>query len=232
MHPPESTNYEKFQTRNPIVRRLIDRFYDRVAATIAPLGVASALDAGCGEGETLVRLAGLLPPRVAAVDVSEEAVRFAAQRLPSVDVARHSIENLPFADDSFELVVCLEVLEHLSEPEAALAELARVSAGHLVVSVPHEPWFRVGSLLRGNYMGSLGNHPEHVNHWNARSLRAFLEPHLDVISLDESLPWLIAHCAPRSEARSRPRARLARRRRRRRRGRGGRRPPSEPAGRR
>lgn len=196
-HPPESTNYEKFQTQNPVVRRLIDRFYDRVSATVGPLDATSVLDAGCGEGETLTRLDGLLPDRVAAVDLSEEAVLFASRRLPSVDVTRHSIEDLPFEDDSFELVICLEVLEHLPEPGRALRELARVSAGNLVISVPHEPWFRLGSLLRGKYVRGLGNHPEHVNHWNRGTLRAFLESHLAVTSVTGSFPWLIAHCAPR-----------------------------------
>jgi 2-polyprenyl-3-methyl-5-hydroxy-6-metoxy-1,4-benzoquinol methylase len=188
------TNYEKFQTRNPVVRHLIGRFYDRIRTVVEPLEPLSVLDAGCGEGETLARLDGVLPTRAVAVDVSADAVAFTAKRFPEVEVTRHSVDDLPFADDSFELVVCLEVLEHLSDPATALTELARVGTGHLVVSVPHEPWFRIGSLLRGQYVRSFGNHPEHVNHWNPRSLRAFLESRIEVVSLRGSFPWLIAVC--------------------------------------
>lgn len=191
---PQSSNYEKFQTGNPVVRRLIDRFYERLLAVVEPLGAGSLLDAGCGEGETLARLGDALPPRTVAVDLSPEAVEFTARRLPRVEVSRASVLDLPFADAGFDLVVCLEVLEHIESPDAALAELARVSGEHLVVSVPHEPWFRAGSLLRGKYLCGLGNHPEHVNHWNPRTLRAFLEPRLEVVSLERSFPWLIAHC--------------------------------------
>jgi 2-polyprenyl-3-methyl-5-hydroxy-6-metoxy-1,4-benzoquinol methylase len=193
----ESTNYEKFQTGNPVVRRLIERFYERLFATIGTEPPASLLDAGCGEGETLARLDGSLPERTVAVDLSAEAVEFTRQRLPGVEVDCRCVESLPYEDRSFDLVLCLEVLEHVPEPAAAVAELARVTGGRLVVSVPHEPWFRLGSLMRGKYLRGLGNHPEHVNHWNPRSLRAFLEQQMEVVSLRGSFPWLIAECRPR-----------------------------------
>jgi 2-polyprenyl-3-methyl-5-hydroxy-6-metoxy-1,4-benzoquinol methylase len=192
---PTSTNYEKFQTANPVVRRLIERFYARVAEIVEPLRPASVLDAGCGEGETIARLRPLLGERIAAVDISAEAVEFTAARLPNVAVSRESVLDLPFADGEFDLVLCLEVLEHLDDPRAAAAELARVGSGRVVISVPHEPWFRLGSLLRGKYVSTLGNHPEHVNHWNPRTLAATLGSTLEVRSVSRSLPWLIADCS-------------------------------------
>lgn len=190
----QSTNFAKFQTGNPLVRHLIDRFYQRLRENIEPLGAASLLDAGCGEGETLVRLGSALPQRTVAVDLSRTAVELAAERLPHVDVGRESVLDLPFADASFDLVLCLEVLEHIDKPDAALVELSRVSAEHVLISVPHEPWFRAGSLLRGKYLRGMGNHPEHVNHWNPRSMRTFLQQQLEVVSLERSFPWLIARC--------------------------------------
>jgi SAM-dependent methyltransferase len=200
----ESTNFEKFQTGNPIVRRLIDRFYDRLLAIVESQHASSILDAGCGEGETLARLGSSLPPRSVAIDLSEEAVAFTAQRLPRVEVQRQSIDDLPFPDASFDLAICLEVLEHLPDPSAGLNELARVAADDVVISVPHEPWFRLGSLMRGKYLRGLGNHPEHVNHWRAHSLRAFLERRFEEVSVEGSFPWLIAHCrAPRLATRDR-----------------------------
>ena len=200
----ESSNYAKFQTRNPVVRRLIDRFYERLRSVVEPLGAESLLDAGCGEGETLSRLAEALPDRVTAVDISQEAVEFTARRHPSVEVSRESVHDLPYPDDAFDLVLCLEVLEHLDDPAAALAELARVSRRDVVVSVPHEPWFRAGSLVRGKYVRELGNHPEHVNHWSAAGMRAFVDQRMAPVTQIRSFPWLIAHARPRSLARSGP----------------------------
>jgi len=175
---------------------LIDRFYARLLGVVGPLEAASLLDAGCGEGETLARL-GTLPPRAAAVDLDETAVAHAAGRAPGAEVARGDVLDLPFADREFELVLCLEVLEHLADPAEALDELIRVTERDLVVSVPHEPWFRAGSLLRGKYLRGFGNHPEHVNHWSPRGLRALLAPRLEAVSLTRSFPWLIAHGRPR-----------------------------------
>ena len=104
---------------------------------------------------------------------------------------------LPFAAGSFDIVTCFEVLEHLDDPAVAVKELARVARRSLVLSVPHEPWFRVGNVLRGNYIGRLGNHPEHVQHWNFRSFEKFLAPHVAGVRIIGAFPWIIACCALR-----------------------------------
>lgn len=194
------SNELKFETSNPLVRAMIGGFFSRLGEVVAPLGPASTLDAGCGEGETLVRLGPLLGERIAAVDLSAYSVDRVGERLPAVDAQVASVTDLPFADSSFDLVLCLEVLEHLDDPAAAVSELARVAVADVVVSVPHEPWFRIGSLLRGKYVRSLGNHPEHVNHFDRRSLAALLEPALEVGTIRTAFPWLIAHGRPRVAA--------------------------------
>ena len=190
----ETTNYEKFQTSNPVVGRLIDRFYAKVAGLVAEIEPDSVLDAGCGEGETLERLAALIPRVVAGVDLNPESVEFTRRRIPDGEFSVADVADLPFADDSFDLVFCLEVLEHIPDPGPALAELARVADRDIIVSVPSEPWFRLGSLARGKYLSGWGNHPEHVNHWNPRSLREFLASRLEVVTVERSTPWLVAHC--------------------------------------
>lgn len=190
----ETTNYEKFQTSNPVVGRLIDRFYGKVSALVTGLEPEAVLDAGCGEGETLERLAPLLPKAVTGVDLNRESVEFTRERIPDGEFTVADILDLPFAGDSFDLVLCLEVLEHIPDPGPALAELARVGSRDIIFSVPSEPWFRLGSLARGKYLSGWGNHPEHVNHWNPRSFREFLASRLEVVTVERSTPWLVAHC--------------------------------------
>jgi ubiquinone/menaquinone biosynthesis C-methylase UbiE len=190
----ETSNYEKFRTGNPVVRRLIDRFYDRVAHEIAGLAPVNVLDAGCGEGESLERLSRYLPGEVTGVDLNPGSVDFTKNRIPGGDFQVADILDLPFADDSFDLVFCLEVLEHVPDPEPALAELARVCRKDLVVSVPSEPWFRLGSLARGKYWQDWGNHPEHVNHWNPRTFERFLATRFESPEVRRSTPWLVGHC--------------------------------------
>ena len=193
----ETTNYEKFQTGNPVVRRLFDRFFETVGRMVRESSPDTVLDAGCGEGETIERLGDLLPHPVTGVDLNPGSVAFAAERLPGDRFDTADLLNLPFEDDSFDLVLCLEVLEHRPDPRPALAELARVSSRDLILSVPHEPWFRLGSLARGKYVSGLGNHPEHVNHWNSRTFREFLSGSLEPVEVTTSLPWVVARCRVR-----------------------------------
>lgn len=173
---------------------MIGRFYRRLGEVVGALAPDSVLDAGCGEGETLVRLDSLPRRGTAAIDLSGGAVHHVRDRVPWADASVADVTDLPFGDGSFDLVLCLEVLEHLPHPGAALDELARVSGGSVIVSVPHEPWFRIGNLLRGKYARALGNHPAHVNHWNRRTLRALLMSRFREVRLVGAFPWLIAEC--------------------------------------
>jgi SAM-dependent methyltransferase len=192
---PETANFAKYRTANPVVRAMIGHFYGRLRAVVEQLGAGSALDAGCGEGEAIERLRDVLPERVAGVDLAAESVRYAAARLPFAEISRQSVYELDFGDGEFDLVLCLEVLEHLERPDVALRELVRVARRDVVVSVPYEPYFRIGSLLRGKHLASLGNHPEHLNHWNRRTLRPFVRAGGARAEIRVAFPWLIAHRA-------------------------------------
>jgi 2-polyprenyl-3-methyl-5-hydroxy-6-metoxy-1,4-benzoquinol methylase len=191
---PDTTNYAKFQTRNPLARLLFDRFYRTLRLTVAELQPESILDAGCGEGETLERLRGLLPDEVHGFDSNPACVEFAAVRFPTYRFGIGDVCSIGYGDDRFDTVLCLEVLEHLDEPATAVRELLRVSRRHVVISVPHEPLFRLTNLARGKYLGRLGDHPEHCQHWNKNSLTTFLAESADVVELQTSYPWLIARC--------------------------------------
>ena len=86
------------------------------------------LDVGCGPGaltELLVTRFG--PERIAAVDPSEPFVRAARERLPGVDIRQASAEELPFADGEFDAALAQLVVHFMSDPQAGVRELARVS---------------------------------------------------------------------------------------------------------
>jgi SAM-dependent methyltransferase len=96
---------------------------------------ARLLDAGCGSGRTLDDLARY--GQVSGVDLSPEAVA-AARRRGHDDVRVARVEELPFADATFDVVTCLDVVEHTPDDRATLAELRRVTrpGGLMVVTVP------------------------------------------------------------------------------------------------
>jgi 2-polyprenyl-3-methyl-5-hydroxy-6-metoxy-1,4-benzoquinol methylase len=104
---------------------------------------------------------------------------------------------LPFGDCSVDTVTCLEVLEHLRSPERAVDELARICHGHCVVSVPWEPYFRLGNLCRGKDLRRWGNNPEHLQQFRPSSLHRLLEQSFSVVSIRPCFPWLIGVARPR-----------------------------------
>jgi SAM-dependent methyltransferase len=95
---------------------------------------AQILDAGCGSGRVLDELAHF--GDVVGVDLSPAAVAAAWARGHRVATAR--VEELPFADATFDLVTCLDVIEHTPDDLRALSELMRVTrpGGHLLITVP------------------------------------------------------------------------------------------------
>jgi 2-polyprenyl-3-methyl-5-hydroxy-6-metoxy-1,4-benzoquinol methylase len=97
--------------------------------------------------------------------------------------------TLPFADDTFDLVLCIEVLEHLPSPEQALREIARVASGAVVLSVPWEPVWRLGNMARGRYVGELGNTPGHIQHFTRRGFLRLVNRHLVVDDVERPIPW-------------------------------------------
>jgi 2-polyprenyl-3-methyl-5-hydroxy-6-metoxy-1,4-benzoquinol methylase len=98
------------------------------------------LDAGCGVGYGSNILVRSGASEVIAVDVAPAALE-AAQRhvLSGVRFLEGDVRRLPLGDDSCDVVICFEVLEHLDDAEAALDEFARVlpSYGVLAVSSPN-----------------------------------------------------------------------------------------------
>jgi SAM-dependent methyltransferase len=99
---------------------------------------AQVLDAGCGSGRTLQDLVGY--GEVSGIELHEDAAQLARSRgHGEVRVGR--LEELPWPDASFDLITCLDVIEHTPDDHTALAELHRVSrpGGWLLVTVPAYP---------------------------------------------------------------------------------------------
>jgi SAM-dependent methyltransferase len=106
------------------------------------------LDAGCGTAYGTESLARAGAAEVTGVDRARAVLEVARPRMPQgVTLQAADLEELPFEDGSFDLVVCFEVLEHLENPEAGLDELARVLAkdGLLAISSPNRDVFPPGN---------------------------------------------------------------------------------------
>ena len=185
---------EKYHDPNPVVRLLLRRFFERIRSAVAETAPGSILDAGCGEGELMRR--NILPQNIPLVSLDLNPASLAYLRTHSAQdkLVCASLYALPFPGGCFDAVLSLEVLEHLPEPAAALGELSRVARKAVILSVPHEPYFRIGNVLRGKHLDRWGDHPEHVQHWNPRSFGAMLESRFRHVRLLEAFPWIVACC--------------------------------------
>jgi SAM-dependent methyltransferase len=189
-----SDNEAKYRSKNPVVRYLVKRFLSRVSDLAATERPRRVLEVGCGEGIVLATLAARLPgARLDGLELDETTLEQARLRCPGATLVRGDACELPFGDRSFDLVVCLEVLEHLPEPARALRELKRVARAACLLSVPHEPFFRLGNVARGKNVARLGDPSDHIQHWGARGFADFCGRELAVRVRTTSFPWLIVY---------------------------------------
>jgi 2-polyprenyl-3-methyl-5-hydroxy-6-metoxy-1,4-benzoquinol methylase len=179
----------KFTDRSPLTRFANRRFLETIRAFVAGLSVSSILDAGCGEGVVLEQVAGATAIQPFGIDLDPERIQVAHDTRRSELLAVADLQRLPFGDDTFDLVLLLEVLEHVGHPEVALDEIWRATRRYLLASVPNEPWWRLGNMARLKYLSAWGNTPEHINHWSARGFKSFLARRFNVLESQTPVLW-------------------------------------------
>ena len=189
---PTGNTFDKYGSQNPVVRRLMSSFHAALDELWAQAAPSSVLDVGCGEGVLTVEWAERLENgRVVGIDLEDPKLRaeWARRERPNLEFRAEEATRLSFADGEFDLAAAIEVLEHVPDPEATLAEMARVASGHLLVSVPREPLWRGLNMARGAYWRDLGNTPGHMNHWSKRGFVSLLSRYGAVEEARSPFPW-------------------------------------------
>jgi SAM-dependent methyltransferase len=189
---PTGNTFDKYGSSNPVVQRLMSGFHGSLQELWERAGPASVLDVGCGEGVLTEQWAERLGDgRVVGIDLDDPKLRAAwdTRRRGNLEFRAEDATSLSFADDEFDLVAAIEVLEHLPDPEATTAEMARVARSRLLVSVPREPLWRALNMARGAYWRSLGNTPGHLNHWSKRAFVSLLSRYGAVEEARAPFPW-------------------------------------------
>lgn len=186
-----STNFTKHSSKNPLQNLLIKNFYKALISLSKPLKPTSILDAGCGEGFTIIKLTeNKIGKKIEGVENSELAIKLSKEINPQLNIKHGDVYSLPYKENSFDLVICTEVLEHLERPKNGLLELIRVAKKHLLLTVPNEPWFTYQRLIRGKNILHFGAHPEHVNHWTSNQFKKFLtENNLKIKKIRLPFAW-------------------------------------------
>lgn len=197
---PAGNYFDKYGSRNPIVRWMMSGFLDAFTDLVDRADVSEVLEIGCGEAELSIHMArkGL---KVRGCDIAPEAIGEARSRVRAagaeVELWTQRLEDFKGRTDRAPLVVCCEVLEHLEESESGLEILSQLADPWLLCSVPREPLWRVLNLARLRYVGDLGNTPGHVNHWSKRGFTRFVSQRFDVVESRSPLPWTMLLCRRR-----------------------------------
>jgi SAM-dependent methyltransferase len=192
---PTGNTFDKYGSTNPVVRRLMEGFNSTLDELWAKAAPRSVLDVGCGEGVLTEQWAQRLGDgRIVGIDLEDPELRMEWDKRsrPNLEYRVEEATSLSFADDEFDVATAIEVLEHVPEPAATLAEMARVASRRLLVSVPREPLWRGLNMARGAYWGALGNTPGHVNHWSKRSFVSLLSRYGTVEEARSPFPWTMA----------------------------------------
>jgi 2-polyprenyl-3-methyl-5-hydroxy-6-metoxy-1,4-benzoquinol methylase len=189
---PTGNTFDKYGSQNPVVKRLMAGFHSTLDELWAKAAPESVLDVGCGEGVLTTAWAERLGAgRIVGIDLDDPKLRaeWEKRSRENLEFRAEEATRLSFEDDEFDLAAAIEVLEHVPNPEATVAEMARVARRHLLVSVPREPLWRGLNMARGAYLRDLGNTPGHVNHWSKRAFVSLLSRYGAVEEARSPFPW-------------------------------------------
>lgn len=199
-HDTSERHQGKYNNTNPLHVFALHRFWERLAGLIRVIEPSSILEFGCGEGLLLRELKsrGVSFERYLGIDIRRDAIAYARKLHPESEFLIQDILTWD-SDETFDLVICSQVLEHLAAPGDYLPSLAKRSSNRILLTVPREPFFQLTNLLRGRDLRRLGNHPEHVNRWTTEQFAQFVDQELDVVLLETSFPFTICIARRRSQ---------------------------------
>lgn len=192
--------YDKYGSKNVIVRYLMKGFFNSLSRLVAATGAVEVHEVGCGEGNLSIRLAKQ-GKTVGGSDISKQIITKARENAEKhhvdVNFKVAGISDLTPENDAAELIVCCEVLEHLEDSQRALRILAQLAKSYLIISVPREPLWSILNLARGKHITRLGNTPGHIQHWSKTSFLELLLSYYDIVQVLNPIPWTMVLCRPK-----------------------------------
>ncbi len=127
--------------------------FDRYVCTyhimraLSEISFNTLLDVGGAEGYKANLAKLFFGVRVENSDISEEACK-RSEEIFQIKSTHADIHNLPFKDEEFDVVLCSETIEHITDKQKSIAELLRVARKAVVITVPHEPKEKVEQNIK------------------------------------------------------------------------------------
>jgi len=200
-----TTNFNKYHCQHQFAINRIGTFLDNLTQLITLIKPSYIFNIGCGEGldiKNIYEKGEINIEYCCGLDLNFDALKIARQMSTNVkfDAIKGDIYYLPSKLNRFDLILCLEVLEHLTFPGKALKEISHHFNGYCIFSVPNEPLYRLTRLLLFKQnIRQLGNHPEHLNHWSKNKFSRLLRKYFIIDKLVTPFPWTIVLCHKKEE---------------------------------
>lgn len=196
--------FKKFKTRKysssgplsgNLKRYFINNFICHITEIFKAISPKTVMELGCGEGFVCGWLSSQFKDvRFSGVDINEDDLNLLQKLFPHITTYNFdllNIENTPVLKEHFDLVLCMETLEHLKNPENFLLKLKQLNCDNLIITVPWEPFFQISNFIRGQNLKNFGNDPEHINHWNNKQFIKLLLNDFVIYKNTISFPWQI-----------------------------------------
>ena len=152
--------FRKGHCETGLINRYIITY--QIMKLLSQMDFRNLLDAGGAEGYKAYMVKELFQTKVVTSDLSATACK-RAKEMFSLKSAGADIHNLPFKENSFDIVLCSETLEHISTYNKAVEEMLRVAKKAVVISVPHESRRKVENNIKNKIPHS------HIHHFDAQS---------------------------------------------------------------
>ncbi len=121
------------------------KFYTRVVAMQSNYH-GKILDIGCGGGSLIKKVSVIAQSgtQFFGLDISEKLCQIAREGNPNAQITKGDAENLPYVDNTFDIVLMTEALEHMLDYKKAVLEARRVlkPKGIFIVTVPNRDWLQ------------------------------------------------------------------------------------------
>lgn len=189
-------NEQKHKSKKIFVQFFVNKLNRDILKTIKKLkpDIKTILDIGCGEGFITRQIAEKHPNfAITALDAESSYIDYAnANNLKSN--IHYSVQNLESIDiaKKYDLVIMTEVLEHTPQPDLVLKKIMELTNKYAIITVPNEPFFRLGNLLAFKYIKTFGNTPGHIHNWSKNGLHKMLKKMNLKHTIKTSCFWNIA----------------------------------------
>lgn len=180
---------EKYISGGRLTRFAVSRFFATLSRMLDQVQAQTVFDAGCGEGYVFKHHLASRFDHIYGADLDYERLAHTKSESPEYPIVCGNLHHIPLPDNAVDLVICLEVLEHVGDPALALQELHRVTRKYAILSVPNEPFWRIGNMARGAYWRDWGNTPEHINHWSIWGFKRFVGQHFTILDTATPVTW-------------------------------------------